>query len=146
MQPIFAAVLHSQIDLARLLQSQPELADARMAEDHFVEAIPHWLYVGDSCLHLAAAALLVDQAKLLLKAGVDPRAENRRRATALHYSCDPRPHSGDWNREAQAEMINLLVEHGTDMNQPDRGGATPLHRAVRARSPGAVRQLLKLGA
>jgi ankyrin repeat protein len=40
----------------------------------------------------------------------------------------------------------MLVEHGAEINRGDRGGATPLHRAVRARSVPAVRQLLALGA
>jgi len=118
-----------------------------MSHDHLVEAIPHWLYVGDTSLHLAAAALRLDEARLLLRAGADSNAENRRGATPLHYACDPRPRSVvPWSRESQAMLISLLVEHGADLERADRGGATPLHRAVRARSPAAVGQLLALGA
>jgi ankyrin repeat protein len=118
-----------------------------MSHDHLVEAVPHWLYVGDTSLHLAAAALRLDEARLLLRAGADPNAENRRGATPLHYACDPRPRSAvPWSRESQTRLISLLVEHGADIERIDRGGATPLHRAVRARSPGAVGQLLALGA
>lgn len=146
MEPIFKAVLQGKAHVARLLRSQPGVANLRMTEDHFVEAIPHWLYVGDTSLHLAAAALLIDEARLLLQAGADPNAENRRGATPLHYACDPRPQTGAWSREGQCEMIRDLVEHGADVDRPDQGGATPLHRAVRARSPGAVRELLALGA
>lgn len=43
-------------------------------------------------------------------------------------------------------IIDLLVKHGALVDQPDLGGATPLHRAVRARSRGAVHRLLSLGA
>jgi len=117
-----------------------------MSVDQLVKAIPHWLYIGETSLHLAAAALRPEEAELLLQAGADPNAENRRGATPLHYCCDPRPRAGPWSREAQTKMIRLLVEHGADLDRPDRGGATPLHRAVRARSPGAVRQLVELGA
>ena len=118
-----------------------------MSHDHLVDVIPHWLYVGDTSLHLAAAALRPDEAKLLLRAGADANAQNRRGATPLHYACDPRPRSAvPWSRKSQARLIRLLVENGADLQRADRGGATPLDRAVRARSPGAVGQLLALGA
>ena len=147
MEAIFEAVLQSEKEVARLLRAAPDSCRARMFKDHLVEAIPHWLYVGDTSLHLAAAALRPDEARLLLRAGADPNAKNRRGATPLHYACDPRPRSVvPWSRESQARMISLLVEHGADLERVDRGGATPLHRAVRARSPGAVGQLLALGA
>jgi len=146
-EAIFEAVLRSAEEVARLIRAAPESSRARIAQDHLVEAIPHWLYVGDTGLHLAAAALRLDEARLLLRAGADPNAANRRGATPLHYACDPRPKSAvAWSRESQARLIRLLAEHGADLERPDRGGATPLHRAVRARSPEAVGQLLALGA
>ncbi len=144
---MFEAVLQSEQAVARLLRTAPDSVRARMSHDQLVEAIPHWLYVGDTSLHLAAAALRLAVATLLLRAGADPNAENRRGATPLHYACDPRPRSDvRWSREVQTTMIGLLVDHGADIDRADRGGATPLHRAVRARSPGAVRQLLARGA
>jgi ankyrin repeat protein len=107
----------------------------------------HWVYVGDTPLHLAAAVLQPRTAELLLRAGADPNAENRRGAAPLHYACDPRPSSRCRGTPAdQAAVIKLLVERGADPNRGDRGGATPLHRAVRASSAAAVRQLLALGA
>ena len=51
-----------------------------------------------------------------------------------------------WNPTMQASLIKVLVAHGAEIDRGDRGGATPLHRAVRARSVAAVRQLLSLGA
>ena len=147
MEAIFEAVLQSEQEVARLLRAAPGSCRARMSHDHLVDAIPHWLYVGDTSLHLAAAALRAGEAGLLLRAGADPNAANRRGATPLHYACDPRPRSAvPWSRESQASLIRLLVEHGADLDRADRGRATPLHRAVRARSAGAVRQLLALGA
>ena len=146
MEPIFRAVLKGREEVAQLLRSSPDCARVRMSADELVKSIPHWLYIGDTSLHLAAAALRPEEAQLLLQAGADPNAENRRGATPLHYCCDPRPQAGPWSREAQTRVIRLLVKHGADLDRPDRGGATPLHRAVRARSPGAVRQLLELGA
>ena len=147
MDPIFEAVLGSDKAVAQLLIKSPELSQARVGQDHLVETIPHWLYMGDTPLHLAAAALRTGAAKLLLESGANANAENRRGATPLHYACDPRPKSGGtWDLIKQEELIELLVQHGAKPDHVDRGGASALHRAVRARSPAAVRQLLKAGA
>ncbi len=147
MDPIFDAVLGSDKEVARLLRKSPDLSQARIGQDYLVETIPHWLYVGDTPLHLAAAALRTEAAKLLLECGASPNAENRRGATPLHYACDPRPKSGGtWNPAKQGQLIELLVQYGAKLDQVDRGGASALHRAVRARSPEAVRHLLKAGA
>lgn len=141
---VIQAILHDHADLKRLLLESPDILGTRMKRDQLIESIPHWLYVGDTPLHLAAAAQNVEAAKLLLKVGADSNAENRRRATPLHYACDARPALGTvWNPKRQAAMISLLIEHSASIEHADRGGATPLHRAVRARSPEAVRQLLK---
>jgi ankyrin repeat protein len=43
-------------------------------------------------------------------------------------------------------VIELLLDAGSDIEQTDQAGAAPLHRAVRARSPEAVRCLLVRGA
>ena len=147
MEPILEAILESEKTLTQLLRKSPELSRLRVEQDHLVETIPHWLYVGDTPLHLAAAALRVQAAQLLLERGADANAENRRGATPLHYVCDPRPMSGGtWDPQKQTDLIVLLVQHGARLQHVDRGGASALHRAVRARSPAAVRQLLGAGA
>jgi len=144
---IFEAVLTGERELARVLRSDPLASRARASRDVLVDSIPHWLYAGDTPLHLAAASLGLGTVEILLRAGADPNAENRRGATPLHYACDPRPNSqGTWNPAAQADIIDLLVSRGANLNHADRGGATPLHRAVRARSAVAVQRLLALGA
>jgi hypothetical protein len=76
MDPIFEAVLKSDSEVGKLLKASPELAHSRMAEDHLVETIPHWVYVGDTPFHLAAAALQFKAAKLLLE--VRCRCERRK--------------------------------------------------------------------
>ena len=73
MEPILKAVLESDSEVSKLLKLSPQLAQLRMAEDYLVEAIPHWLYVGDTPLHLAAAALKLNAAKLLLDRDADAR-------------------------------------------------------------------------
>ena len=140
MEPIFAAVLAG--DLSQITAAA---AAQRMEEDLLVPQV-HWLYRGDTPLHLAAAGLRYDAARVLLAAGAPVNAVNRRGAAALHYACDPRPLSPAWDPDAQRRVIELLVSAGAAVDQPDRGGVTPLHRAVRARSPAAVAALLSAGA
>jgi ankyrin repeat protein len=141
MEPIFGAVLAN--DLSRIT---PAGATQRMGQDLFVAELSHQLYRGDTPLHLAAAGLRYDAAGALIAAGTPVNAVNRRGATALHYACDPRPLSPTWNPAAQRRVIDLLVSSGGAAGQPDRSGVTPLHRAVRARSPAAVAALLSAGA
>jgi ankyrin repeat protein len=144
---IFESVLAGEKATARALRSDPLAHRTTMSRDVLVDAIPHWLYVGDTPLHAAAAALRPGVVAILLESGADPNAVNRRGATPLHYACDPRPRfRGTGGPAAQAAVIAVLAKHGADLNRGDRGGATPLHRAVRARSAAAVRQLLALGA
>jgi ankyrin repeat protein len=144
---IFEAILEGEEAASQLLREDPARARARASRDRLVEAIPHWIYVGDTGLHLAAAALCLGAARLLLDAGADPVAQNRRGATPLHYACDARPGlEGAWNPAAQTSLIELIVDRGGEIDRGDQGGATALHRAVRARSVVAVRQLLEQGA
>ena len=42
--------------------------------------------------------------------------------------------------------MKALLKSGEDVNQTDKNGVTPLHHAVRFRSPAAVRALLENGA
>jgi ankyrin repeat protein len=147
MEPIFEAVLRGEGEVTRLLREDPAVVRTRAARDHLVEASPRWVYGGDTSLHLAAAGLWTGVARALLESQADPNAANRRGATPLDYACDPRPKScGAWNPEAQSALIQRLVTHGAEIDRADRGGATPLHRAARARSVAAVRQLLEVGA
>ena len=57
MEPIFEAVLKGEREVTRLLRKDPAVARTRAARDHLVETIPHWVYGGDTSLHLAAAGL-----------------------------------------------------------------------------------------
>jgi tankyrase len=47
---------------------------------------------------------------------------------------------------AQAEEIADLLRAGADVSETDKNGVTPLHHAVRFRSPAAVRALIAGGA
>ena len=120
-------------------------ATREAAPDFFFNEIDHYLYAGDTLLHAAAAGYRLEIARLLLKHGANIAATNRRGAQPLHYAADGAPGSRNWNPEAQAGMIALLINAGADPNAMDKSGVTPLHRAVRQRCAAAVDALLRNG-
>ncbi len=144
---LLAAIVANEARAVRLVRATPEIAHARVAHERLVEEVPHQLYIADTALHLAAAALRLLAMRALIEAGADSNAENRRGGTALHYACDARPNAGKtWNPSRQRSVIELLLDAGSDIEHKDKAGAAPLHRAVRARNPHAVRCLLERGA
>jgi ankyrin repeat protein len=144
---LLAAIVGDEAEAVRLVRATPEIARARIGDERLVKEIPHQLYLGDTALHVAAAALRPLAVGALIEAGADANAENRRGAIALHYSCDERPRAGKIGQPSkQRSVIELLLDAGSDIEHTDKAGATPLHRAVRARSPQAVRCLLERGA
>jgi Ankyrin repeats (many copies) len=138
----------------RLLAAAPTLANAHFAQGatrqaanaYYLREIDHYVYAGDTALHIAAAAYQRKIARKLVTMRADVRARNRRGAEPLHYAVDGVPGSGRWNPRAQAATIAYLIEMGADPNATDRSGVTPLHRAVRTRCAAAVRALLDGGA
>src|SRR5258705_8032014 len=112
------------------------------ASTFFFVDIAHYLYAGDTALHMAAAAFRRQVAALLVAHGADCRARNRQGAEPLHYAAD----ANRWDPGAQAETIEYLISVGADPNAIDRSGVSPLHRAVRTRSLAAVRALVEGGA
>ena len=134
----------------RLLEASPELArqtvvigaTRHVATDYYFKEIEHYVYGGDTALHIAAAAYARDTSKQLLAKGANVRARNRRGAEPLHYAVDGIPDSPGWNPAAQEAIIECLIEAGADPNATDKSGVTPLHRAVRTRCAAAVRALL----
>jgi len=137
-------------EVSRRLRVNPALATiaakvgATRAEskEFFFEDIAHYLYAGDTALHMAAAAFRRPVAELLIAAGANVRARNRRGAEPLHYAAD----ANHWNPDAQADTIRYLISAGADPNALDKSGVAPLHRAVRTRSLAAVQALLDGGA
>ena len=109
--------------------------------------ICHWIYVGDTALHLAAAGHRAEIVRLLLTAGANPNAaSNHRQSTPLHYAADGFINSPAWDAKSQVETIRCLLDKGAEIHSQDKNGATPLHRAVRTRCAAAVRFLLQAGA
>src|SRR5438876_11140003 len=123
--------------LATRLIRQPRLYDSK---------IFHWIYVGDTALHLAAAGYRVEIVRLLVAAGANPNAAtNHRRSTPLHYAADGFISGPAWDAKRQVQTIRCLLHHGADIHLQDMNGATPLHRAVRTRCAAAARFLLEAG-
>jgi len=137
-------------EISSRLAAQPALATASSdvgatrhgASAFFFAEIAHYLYEGDTALHMAAAAFRRPIAEILIACGANCGARNRRGAEPLHYAAD----ANRWDPLAQAETIDYLVSIGADPNTVDSGGATPLLRSVRTRSLPAVRALLDGGA
>ena len=130
-------LLRSNADLASQLIQTPKLYDSK---------IFHWIYVGDTLLHLAAAGYRVEIVQLLLKAGADPNsAKNRRKSNPLHYAADGFITGPAWDSKKQVETLRCLIEHGANLHSQDANGATALHRAVRTRCAAAVKYLLEAG-
>lgn len=139
-----AVVLSDEASGRRLLKEHPGLVRGKALEP---EPRPsHWIYQGDSALHVASAWHRKPLVKGLLASGADPSLENRRGAQPLHYAADGIPDNEDWNPAHQIAVIRMLVHAGADPNARDKNGATPLHRAVRTRFSKPVRELLKAGA
>lgn len=113
---------------------------------YFCAAISHYLYPGDTAMHIAAAAHSRRLADAVLARGADVRARNRRGAEPIHYAADGGPAANDWNPDDQHEVITYLIEAGADPNAKDNSGVAPLHRAVRHRSSSAVHALIQAGA
>jgi hypothetical protein len=154
MDLIRAIVADDAAQVSRLLATAPALARACVeegatrahAKEHFFDEIKHYLYAGDTALHMAAAAYQVEIARQLIALGADIEARNRRGAVPLHYAVDGAPGSPWWDPPAQAATIACLIAAGADPNAADLGGTTPLHRGVRNRCAAAVAALLEGGA
>lgn len=127
---------------ALAVTASPVGATRQESSAFFFADIAHYLYAGDTPLHMAAAAFRRQVAALLVEHGADCRARNRRGAEPLHYAAD----ANWWDPTPQASTIEYLISVGADPNSLDRSGVSPLHRAVRTRSLAAVRALVDGGA
>jgi Ankyrin repeats (many copies)/Ankyrin repeats (3 copies) len=149
-----AVVAGDTVTASRLLAASPDLSGAcldegatrQQAKEYFLEEIRHYLYRGDTALHVAAAAYQSEIVRKLIAAGANVGTRNRRGAEPLHYAVDGGPGSPTWNPSTQAATVAALIEAGADPNAIDKSGVTPLHRAVRTRCTAAVKVLLDSGA
>jgi hypothetical protein len=140
--------IERRLDSSRGLASCPihTGASRQDAETYFLAAIRHYVYAGDTALHIAAAAHQRGLAESLVARGGAVRARNRRGAEPLHYAADGSPGAEHWDPVGQREVIAYLVEAGADPNALDKSGVAPLHRAVRNRCSAAVSAIIENGA
>lgn len=152
---LIKAIAADDVDPVRaMLKASPSLARVSIragasrerSKDFWLAAIDHYIYEGDTALHIAAAAYRTGIVRALLAAGADVRARNHRGAEPLHYACDGIPGSQNWNPKAQAAVIARLIAAGADPDALDNSGVAPIHRAVRTRCSAAVKALLDGGA
>jgi hypothetical protein len=133
-------VVTASPELARM----PAIHGASRAEAsrYFFPQIRHYVYTGDTALHLAAAGFRFEVAQFLIDHGATCTARNRRGAEPLHYASD----CNTWNPAAQVATIECLTRAGANPNSTDKNGVAPIHRAVRTRCAAAVEALLSAGA
>ena len=149
-----AIALGDLVEVFRLVDSSKGLAvtPIRIAasrqdpDTYFLDSIRHYVYGGDTAMHIAAAAYQRPTAELLIDKQARVRARNRRGAEPIHYAADGSPGRERWDPTAQQWIIEYLIANGADPNAFDDSGVAALHRAVRTRSSAAVRALLENGA
>src|SRR3954466_14460256 len=117
MNNLLAAIVDDDRRGVKALLKEDEGLAARLIRDpKFYNAkIFHWIYVGDTALHLAAAGYRVEIVQLLLTSGADPNAaKNRRRSPPLHYAADGFITGPAWDAKRQVKTIQCLLQSGAD--------------------------------
>jgi ankyrin repeat protein len=136
------------VDRSGALARKPITRGATRADpdQFYLDAIRHYVYAGDTALHIAAAAHRRDLAAALVATGANVRARNRRGAEPLHYAADGWPEESARDSAARARVVADLVKVGAEPNAFDTNGSSPLHRAVRNRTLPVVQTLVEHGA
>ena len=102
----------------------------------------------DTPLHIAARSLCAPMVNALLTAQADFSLFNSEQRTPLHEAlaeADEQIHC-PCNTSNRAEIVELLVASGCDVNAPDRKGNTALHLAAITSDVTVVQVLLDHGA
>jgi ankyrin repeat protein len=102
---VCAIVADEEATVSGLLGASTALARARAndgatrqtAQQYYLHEIEHYLYAGDTALHIAAAAYRSKMVRKLIAKGADVGAQNRRGAQPLHYAVGGVPGSRTWN-------------------------------------------------
>jgi hypothetical protein len=111
----------------QLLAADAALATRRIETPKLYDSgIFHWIYAGDTALHLAAAGYRVEIVRLLLAVGAEPNAvANHRRSSPLHYAADGFITGPAWDAKRQVATLRCLIDKGADIHLQDKNGATP---------------------
>lgn len=147
LQSLFQAILKDDRGEVRdLLKHDKALVKLGAGKASLEPDIVHWIYVGDTALHVAAAGHRAEIVKSLHDAGADVGAANyHRRSQPLHYAADGYFENPSWTVTKQVATFQLLIAGGANLGARDKNGAMPLHRAVRTRCAAATEFLLKAG-
>ncbi len=148
--PLHLAVSANRIRLVELLLNAGCNVDARTKPglmrftksdlSHLTGKRSDW-----TALHMAAYGGQVTAGKLLLAAGADANAENDRGETPLHLAAGMNLGDSPW--EDYPKMVQLLAEHGADIEMKMKGtGGTPLQCAAWFGPSPKCRALIDLGA
>ena len=86
-------------------------------------------------IHQAIRNLEIEKVKLNLDGEVDLKG------TMLSVCSSQKE-----NFEIQLDLIKILLKKGANINEKDKNGVSPLHRAVRYRNPKVLEFLIKIGA
>src|SRR5947208_15997371 len=118
MNDLLSAIIDDDLSTAkRLLKTDRGLATCLIQKPKLYQSkIFHWLYAGDTALHLAAAGYRVEIVEMLVKAGADVNAaKNMRRSGPLHYAADGFITGPVWDAKRQVGTIRCLLEHGANI-------------------------------
>lgn len=144
---IAAIVADDRRKVGELLQTGPELVRGSVVQGHYENRLAHWIYAGDSALHVAAAGHRVEIVRTLLAAGAAGNAAgNHLQCQPLHYAVDSYLNNPFWDAARQVATLQLLLEAGVSIDATDKNGATALHHAVRVGGVTAVKFLLAANA
>ena len=141
MEALLRAILDDDYaTVNELVTADSSLVSTLVREARFYDSkIFHWLYVGDTCLHLAAAGYRVEIARLLLAAGADPNAAtNHRHSSPLHYAADGYIISPAWDPTRQVKIIEEFLRLGARPSIKDGNGKSVLDWA----KSGWIREML----
>ena len=107
-------------------------ASREVAASYFIDEIKHYMYGGDTALHIVAAAYRTALVRELVAVGAAVDAANRRRQQPLHYAVDQGGvtplHRAVRNRCAAA--VQTLLERGADARRKNANGSTPAQLAT----------------
>src|SRR3954447_13723440 len=108
---IRAIVENDPKSAGQLLSSDTSLVTQAFAEPTYYDIDPyHWIYAGDTALHLAAAGYRVEIVRLLLHAGADPNSSaNHRNSNPLHYASDGYVSGPRYDPDSQVHTIQALL-------------------------------------
>src|SRR5260221_11237577 len=119
MEGMLAAIVSDdRAKVEALLTREPSLAKCLVAKPTLYKSkIFHWLYAGDTALHLAAAGYRVEIIRLLLAACAEPNASaNHRGSSPLHYAADGYVNVPAWDAKRQVATIPCLLDGGAKGN------------------------------